>query len=1104
MECPKCSSIIDDNSTVCPYCHKVIALKCPNCHTLGESPVCKKCGYTILVKCAKCSKISPIENGTCSKCGFSLETSLAYQECESDDFASITIRFGALRKIRSLLKSQELYSKFLFRLKNLLYAQLKGVDCKFITYGDEFVINMNKELSLTTSSHKAIRLALKIINAFSELNNNIAEELSTPLNLVLTVTRKKSEDLQKLMNYENNVKLLTVKKGAKKYLKGFQLVLDQYVWEEINKDYKTDSLYTVEEAGQQLMFYEVILDSYVLPPNQKENSTEISAIQQNIKKDNLYEEKDSYSFKVFDINAKCSFERVNPVVAIEKLDAIDFEKGGKIVSMKQVKNSQMPINDLIKHFEAREIKVLRVNCSQQLTYKPWGFFIELFKENFGFPFYNKFINLSSINPNSIKVFKPLFDILYGKSVKALTPEDARFTYMEYWGKFLSTLSNTVILVDGFENLDDTSLQTLELYFDKFKNVKPNFVFINDDIQTVHSKIKGLLRTGDYTEFTLTKTPMDSCLTTLKSDATDFIQSFYFEKIKSNFKGSYLYFINAIEYLKEAGVLIDFENKLIIKDKKSIVIPSDYNGLLKARLKNLSKSQDVSLIIAYLAILGGRVDMATLAQLGVNDVEKHSNKLVETGLVDLKESVLSLNNFSEIYNVIISSLKKDAESYLAKTVLTQLAKGLDDTTMALMMGRLLAYKEEYLTLWKNSQFAIKTGDYDAYLKNCLGFLSLVENIETNIAKEEVEANKKDVYNNILMFLYSYSPTKIYFIENILLMDAINDGDDERIVKLSNLMLQGALVSSNYTDALGLLHNILTRMPQQTLIVDGALNTKFFLLSLVNVEILYNIGEYRQCVEIIEEILKVLRPEVLEKVKPASFSMNLFVNHVLDTCRLAGFAKLYLMDDDLEHFFENVRISLDVDLPEKDAILAIKDYLADKVYMTGDIENCTAFSKILYLILQELSTLEADYKKFAQNIYQAKLLALDIHQKELGLFCDLLIGYAYSLTGVNEKAQIIYDDVLQISDKSAMFNILAISKYLKAKLLIKMSKKDDALVLVNDSLSMIRKYDNQAKILYVLFEKLYIDIVKSGTVVPCDIETEENKLAPFVESLKKITG
>ena len=35
---------------------------CPNCHSLGESPICQKCGYTILVKCSKCSKVNTIQN----------------------------------------------------------------------------------------------------------------------------------------------------------------------------------------------------------------------------------------------------------------------------------------------------------------------------------------------------------------------------------------------------------------------------------------------------------------------------------------------------------------------------------------------------------------------------------------------------------------------------------------------------------------------------------------------------------------------------------------------------------------------------------------------------------------------------------------------------------------------------------------------------------------------------------------------------------------------------------------------------------------------------------------------------------------------------------
>lgn len=1101
MECPKCHKFIEESLTVCPHCKKVLALKCPNCGTIGESAICSKCGYTILVKCSKCSKMNLYEKTNCTKCGFPIVTSLAYQECESDEFAAIVLKFNSLKKIKSLLKSQELYSKFLYKLKNLLYAQIKSVDCKIIVYGDEYIINFNKELSLPTSSNKAVRLALKIINTFAELNINIIEELGTPLNLTINIIKKDAERLQEYINFESNVKLLTVKKGTKKYLRGLQLILDQFVWETINKNYKTDSLYTLEENGQQLMFYEVILDSYILPPSQKEKENEVIAPKKEIQKEKTFEDNDKFSFKTFDIEAKCKFEKIEATSLIENLNTIDFEKGGKIISIKYNNALLTPMNEIIDYFKNIEINVLKINCNSLSNNKPWGFFIEIFREYYNLPFSFREDSIK-VEASNTNIFKPLFDLLSGNVIKAMTPEDARFTYMEYWNKFLSILSKTVIIVEGSENLDDTSIQTLQLYFDNFKSVKPNFLFINNDDFSIHTKFKNLLRTNSYIEYKITKSSIDNCLSTLKSDATDFIQSFYFEKIKENFKGSYFYFKNALEYLLESGILIDFENKLIVKNKKTIVLPTDYKSLLKARLKNLSKDTDISLILAYTTFLGGRIDITTLERLGVKEAIKNCKKLESLGILAIKSEAITLNNSQEISPIILSSLKKDAEIFLVKNILALGTKTLDDTSLALMMNKLSAYKEEYLTLWKNAQFAIKVGDYDAYLKNCLSYLSLVEKIETNIPKEDIDANKKEVYNNILMFLYAYSPEKIYFIENILLMDAINENDNEKIIKLSNLMLQGALITSNYSDAIGLLHNILSRMQNPTLLVDGSINTKFLLLSLVNVEILYNIGDFRQCVDLVKNILTVLNPDVIEKIKPANFSTNLFVNHILETCRLASLAKLYMLDNDLEDFINLIETTLATDFPEKSCILALKNFLANKVYSTGNIEDASPYSKIIFLILQEISTLEKDYNKFAQNIYQAKLLAIDVHQKELELLCDLLIGYAYSRAGVNKKALYIYDDVLNLSEKFAMFNLIMFSKYLKACLLINESKREDAMLLINDSLAYIKKYNNQASILFVLFENLYINIVKDGNLVPCDIEIEIMKLEPYKESLKRI--
>ena len=649
MECSKCHCIISENTTVCPKCRKVLALECPNCHSLGESSVCETCGYTILVKCSKCSKLVPYKNGTCSKCGFSLKTSLAYQECESDEFASINIKFSALNKIRKALKSKELYTKFYIKLKNLLYAQLKNVDCKIITYGDTFVVNMNKELSLTTSSHKAVRLAIKIVNAFVSLNTKIIEEFNTPLNLNLTIVKKSAEELQTLTLYENDVKLLTVKKNELKYLKGFQIVLDQFVCDAVNKDYKTDSLYTIEENGKPLVFYEILLNSYVLPVNQKNEETVISVEKKELKKSTAKSvEKDLYSFKVFDINAKCAFERNSAIGLLDRLSEIDLEKQGKIISLKSLPQNAVSLSDLTGFYKNQGFKVLRVTCTEEMGYKPWGVLETIFRDYFGLSIHNKFNDLSVINQGSVVSFKPLFDLVFYKPVKALTPEDARFAYMEAWNNFLTLLKKNVVIIEGFEYIDDTTLQTLELFFDKYKNIKPNFLFITSEELSVHSKIKGLLRTNLYTEISLKDSLMDSCLETLKYDATDFINSFYYEKLKENFSGSYQYFENVIEYLKECGVLLEFDNKLIIKNKKSVVIPKEFNDLLKTRMKNLSRNMDVSLIFAYSSIFGARLDIKTLESLGIKDVQKNIETIVKAGLATFSDDILYLTTF--IYNV----------------------------------------------------------------------------------------------------------------------------------------------------------------------------------------------------------------------------------------------------------------------------------------------------------------------------------------------------------------------------------------------------------------------------------------------------------------------
>lgn len=1081
MECPKCHKNISDNATVCPHCHKVLTLVCPNCKEKGDSPVCSNCGYIILTKCSKCGRKVSTEQKKC-KCGFSVATSIASQECESDEFASVIIKFAALKTIRRVLGSTDLYKKFYFKLRNLLTAQFKNVEGKIVVYKDTFVVNFNKELSFSTSVDKALRFSLKILNAFTDLNLKMIQELGVPLQLNITIVKKDAENLLEETIVDSNVKLLNVRKDEKVYLKGMQITLDQFVWEEANKSYKTDSLYSVEKDNSAIMFYELLISNYVLPPSEKNDDDSVDIKSKEIKKIQTVQDDDMYSFKVFDINAKCNFKKIPTNNLLENLD------DNKIVSIRAKKDLEISTSELINYYKSKDKRVVCVTCTEELNYTAWGVLESIYKNYYKIPVCGSLNTENYPNPR----FQSLTDLIFSKSRKASTPEDARFAYMEDFSCFLASLRDTVIIIEGFEYMDDTSIQTLELYFNNFKKLNISFVFVTDSEVSLHSKFKGLLRTSLYTEYVLQKSNFDSILTALKQDATDFIKSFYFEKIQENFNGSLLYVDNAIRYLKEKDVLIDFENKLIIKNKDSVILPNTLAGLLKSRLKAMSKNQDASMILAYSLYLGAVIDVQTLEQLGVADVQKNAKILEQSGFLYIDDNLLYINNYNQLKSVLSDSLKRPVEEFLCKTILAKL-KGLNDTIVILLLGKLSLFNDEYLLLWRNSKFAINTGDYDAYLKNCLGFLSLLEHLDGDISQEDVENNKKEVYQNILMSLYQYSPAKIYSIEKMLLKDAEDTQDDEKIVKLSNLMLQGALISANYTDALPLLHNILSRMPSPTLLVDGAVNTKFLLLSFVNIEILFNIGEYAQCVDVAKDILAVLSPDIIEKIRPASFSEQIFVEHIFETFRLVAFAQLLLMDDGLDEFFDAIKVSIGSELPDKVAIIAIRDFLNGKTYAPSNIEGASAFSKVIFLILQEFSEHANDYKIFAQNIYQAKLLASDIRQYHLELFCDLLIAYSYANMGIAKKAETIYQDVLHKAETSAIFNIMTLARYFIALLKMSRSETEEALLLINDTLALLQNSNNQSKITFVLFEKLFIDIVQEYEITSVNIESEEQKLA-----------
>ena len=83
-------------------------------------------------------------------------------------------------------------------------------------------------------------------------------------------------------------------------------------------------------------------------------------------------------------------------------------------------------------------------------------------------------------------------------------------------------------------------------------------------------------------------------------------------------------------------------------------------------------------------------------------------------------------------------------------------------------------------------------------------------------------------------------------------------------------------------------------------------------------------------------------------------------------------------------------------------------------------------------------------------------------------------------------------------SAIFNIFVTASYLMALLKYNMSQKDEALRIVSDTLAVLQKYNNTMMPVFVLFEKLFIEIVKSEEIASINIDSEEHKLAQISEN------
>ncbi len=1088
MKCPKCNHDIDDKMLVCPNCKKVLKLVCPKCNTINKKNTCQKCGFVIISKCHNCGKINQTINSKCSKCGFSTYTSVAIASSDIDEFACITIEFPNLAEIKNALKSIKLTEKFKTNLYDLIanYATSIGVSREIIE--NIHVIRFNKSNSFKSSAMSAIDAAIEIQNKITELNFKLKTAANASLKCNIAVLKR--DIYAKPDHYKSgfDIRLIYSNKKDFNILNNLQIITDSYVYEQICDKYKLSTLSAVFVKNQMMTFFELNLKKYIKIPKPKEKSDEDDF---NLAKLNIFDEKfdeDDKEDRIYNINAinfnelKCTFKKENSANLIPAIVALLQKKPKQIITLRGEKKLMPETGMMLEELEKPLIykNIFRVTCYDEMKYKPYGFFYELISN-----IYNYAQSTKLIKNNDFSQFKTIDKSGFIKDLINLNertfphPEDVRYSLFDIFYTIFSSMGNSVIYIEDFEKIDDTSYEILQLIMEKFEELDVSYVITANKEFALHEKSYFLLSSPNYTEVSVKSTSFKEIIEKDLNKYKKILESYHLQKIAQNTKGSPLYFENAICYLQEKEIIKQEKGIFIFEDSQNIFIPTNLKELVQKRLQLLSKKdKNAFVMLSMMLLTGARIDLATLHLLQVPNEAAAIKTLIDKKYIYAYNNSICIRNYNLLKECLISepieTLRPIAQETLDK-VFSSETKSPAETNLYNILEK---GKQEFIVWEYLSKLNVSLGDFSAYLNCSIKFLKLLDNHVNENSQKTIEEYKMEVYDNISNLLYKYSPNEIYNITQIILKQLETTTEDKKIIELCNKMLQGCLIGGNYSYAIELVHKILSRLPNASLDPKNEnFNSAFFLISLVKIEVLFSIGNLKDCYESANEILEVLTKENIAQIKPQNLSEKQFLDVIFDSMVFGALSNIMLPFDNLDKFIGKITTKIG-EVPKIFEMLPTFEKITkgEKIALPQGFEiEDDKFSKIILNFINAAAS--QDYKTFADCIYQAKISAKINKLSQIELICDLFIGYSYFKLGEIRKSTGIYYSVLDSGTKNGLKLVTLLAWYFISVLKFEQGEIEIALGIANNALVQMEKDSNSSDFMFFLFRIILSKILST---------------------------
>ena len=286
-----------------------------------------------------------------------------------------------------------------------------------------------------------------------------------------------------------------------------------------------------------------------------------------------------------------------------------------------------------------------------------------------------------------------------------------------------------------------------------------------------------------------------------------------------------------------------------------------------------------------------------------------------------------------------------------------------------------------------------------------------------------------------------------------------------------MINGALNTGDYNHALELTHKVLSLLPVSSLNPgDPNFNTYFFLMSLIHIQILFNVGALMDSLDVGYKVLNMVNMGSLAALKPDYFTEEDFKALIADSVGYVALGNVLILSGNVGQFLDIVNADLNFIPKSYNLFIALEDLIHGRPISVKceDVAENDRFGNIIINIINAFLNYEGDYTKFAEYIYKAKIAAKISKIHQLELFCDLLIGYAYMQLGSYKKADSIIYKIIKATNNNGMTTLLYVAWYIMSELHLKQNKYEVAYGIINNSLIQLEKNNITSEYLLMLFK------------------------------------